>query len=186
MRAGGTGTLRCWAWSCPTSVLLVTFSSCLSYSGLEFALPCSPKHSLIQNVNDNNNQQQHMRKTDGVLHFSIANFQRGSTNELCNWSTHKRDNPVLITHLKVPYSKFMCGKLVFRVSWALYFSWKCWRMRLENNCNLWGVSYVYSCHLMIMMGLSSYRFLQSKGKLMVFNHPLCFFFYYYHCSLMFI
>lgn len=128
-RARGAGSLRRWAWSCLTLELLGRFSSCLDCSTLGFSLPCREKHSLISNVDNNNNQQQHMRKTDEVFYFSMTNFQRGSTSELFNQSIHKRDNEVLITHLKLPYSKFMWATLVFRFSWALYFSRMCWRMR---------------------------------------------------------
>lgn len=146
-RAEGAGSLRPWAWSCPPLELLGRFSSCLNCSALEFSLPCRGKHSLISNA-DNNNQQQHMRKTDEIFYFSMTDFQRGSTSELFYQSTHKRDNEVLITHLKLPYSKFMWAALVFSFPWALYFSRMCWRIRWINTIYVpRSEAYVYFCHL---------------------------------------
>lgn len=61
---------------------------------------------------------------------------------------NKRDNEVLITHLKLPYSKFMWATLVFRFSWALYFSAS---NVLEDEVDKYHVpcdeAYIYFCHL---------------------------------------
>lgn len=94
---GGQGPLRTWAGSCPTSVFLVTFLTAQVVLGWDFL---SRAASLIQNVGNNNHQQQeqHMRKSDEVLHFSTTNFPRGSASKLFNPNIHKGDNPVLITH----------------------------------------------------------------------------------------
>lgn len=87
-----------------------------------------------------------MRKTDEVFYF-MTNFQRGSTSELFNQSIHKRDNEVLITHLKLPYSKFMWATLVFRFSWALYFSRMCWSDEVDKYHVPCDEAYIYFCHL---------------------------------------
>ena len=129
----GSRVPKALSWELPSLELLGRFSSCLNCSALGCSLPCRGKHSLISNVDNNNNQQQHMRKTDEVFYFSMTDFQRGSTSELFYQSTHKRDNEVLITHLKLPYSKFMWAALVFSFSWALYFSCMCWRIRWINT-----------------------------------------------------
>ena len=81
-------------------------------------LPCREKHSLISNVDNNSNQQQHMKKTDEVFYFSMTDFQRGSTSELFNQSIHKRDNEVLIScHILS-----LCGPYWFSDFLGLYIS----------------------------------------------------------------